>query len=109
MSTGSLFGYRMRKPSSTSNLSVSGTPEESCERVGARVDVSSCGLPWAILMVRSSLAARGWCGARGWWCFMALTTVSNLSGRHPLERWGMASITLAAALLVGYIADVAPT
>ena len=40
--------------------------------------------------------------------FMALNTVSNLSGRHPLERWGMASITLAAALLVGYAAYVAP-
>jgi hypothetical protein len=41
--------------------------------------------------------------------FMALNTVSNLSGRHPLEHWGMASITLAAALLVGYVAYVAPT
>lgn len=41
--------------------------------------------------------------------FMALNTVSNLSGRHPLERWGMASITLATALLVAYVAYVAPT
>ena len=40
--------------------------------------------------------------------FMALNTVTNLSGRHPLERWGMASITLAAALLVGYVAYGAP-
>jgi hypothetical protein len=36
--------------------------------------------------------------------FLALNTVTNLSGRHPLERWGMASITLIAALLVGYVA-----
>ena len=41
--------------------------------------------------------------------FMALNTVTNLSGRHPLERWGMASITLVAALLVGYVAYVAAT
>lgn len=40
--------------------------------------------------------------------FMALNTATNLSGRHPLERWGMASITLAAALLVGYVAYTAP-
>jgi hypothetical protein len=40
--------------------------------------------------------------------FMALNTMTNLSGRHPLERWGMSSITLAAALLVGYVAYAAP-
>ena len=39
--------------------------------------------------------------------FMALNTVTNLSGPHPLERWGMGSITLAAALLVGYVAYAA--
>ena len=39
--------------------------------------------------------------------FMALNTVTNLSGRHPLERWGMSSITLVAALLVGYVAYAA--
>jgi hypothetical protein len=40
--------------------------------------------------------------------FLALNTVTNLSGRHPLERWGMASVTIAAALLVGYVAYAAP-
>jgi len=40
--------------------------------------------------------------------FLALNTLSNLSGRHPLERWGMASITLVAGLLVGYVAYAAP-
>jgi hypothetical protein len=40
--------------------------------------------------------------------FMALNTVTNLSGRHPLERRGMASITLLGALLVGYVAYAAP-
>jgi len=39
--------------------------------------------------------------------FLALNTLSNLSGRHPLERWGMASITLVAGLLVGYVAYAA--
>ena len=41
--------------------------------------------------------------------FLALNTLTNLSGRHPLERWGMASITLLAGLLVGYVAFAAPT
>lgn len=40
--------------------------------------------------------------------FMALNTLTNLSGKHPLERWGMASMTLVAALLVGYVAYAAP-
>jgi hypothetical protein len=40
--------------------------------------------------------------------FLALNTLTNLTGRHPIERWGMASITLAAALLVGYVAYAAP-
>lgn len=39
--------------------------------------------------------------------FMALNTLTNLSGKHPLERWGMGSITLAGALLVGYVAYAA--
>jgi len=40
--------------------------------------------------------------------FMALNTLTNLSGRHPLERWGTGSITLVVALLVGYVAFAAP-
>jgi hypothetical protein len=40
--------------------------------------------------------------------FLALNTLTNLSGKHPLERWGMGSITLVGALLVGYIAYAAP-
>ena len=39
--------------------------------------------------------------------FMALTTMSNLSGRHLLDQWGD-SIKLAATLLVGYVAYAAP-
>jgi hypothetical protein len=39
--------------------------------------------------------------------FMALNTLTNLSGHHPLERWGMSSITLATAVLVGYVAYAA--
>jgi hypothetical protein len=41
--------------------------------------------------------------------FMALNTLTNLSGRHPLERWGMASVTIVAAFLVGYVAYASPT
>jgi hypothetical protein len=41
--------------------------------------------------------------------FMALNILTNLSGRHPLERWGMSSFTLAGALLVGYVAYAAPS
>jgi hypothetical protein len=40
--------------------------------------------------------------------FLALNTLTNLSGRHPLERWGMAAITLVSAVLVGYVASAAP-
>lgn len=40
--------------------------------------------------------------------FLALNTISNLSGRHRLERWGMASITLISAVLVVYVAWAAP-
>jgi hypothetical protein len=41
--------------------------------------------------------------------FMALNTFTNLFGRHPLERWGMASITFLAAILVGYVAYAPPS
>jgi hypothetical protein len=41
--------------------------------------------------------------------FLALNTVTNLSGRHPLERWGLSSMTLVTALLVAYVAYAAPT
>ena len=47
----------------------------------------------------------GWGTVAG---FTALNTLSNLSGRHPLERWGMGSITLAVALLATYVALAAP-
>jgi hypothetical protein len=51
-------------------------------------------------------------GAQAAWIvagFMALNTLTNLFGRHPFERFGMASITFVAALLVAYVAYVAPT
>lgn len=40
--------------------------------------------------------------------FLAVNTLTNLAGRHPLERWGMAAISLVSALLVGYVAFAAP-
>jgi hypothetical protein len=51
-----------------------------------------------------SLAVAAWIIAG----FLALNTLTNLSGRHPLERWGMAAISLVSALLVGYVAFAAP-
>jgi len=57
-----------------------------------------------ILLSGQALAWSAWVVAG----FMALNTLTNLSGRHRLERWGMGSITLAAALLVGYVAYAAP-
>jgi hypothetical protein len=55
------------------------------------------------LLDREALVWAAWVVAG----FLALNTATNLSRRHPLERWGMASITLVAALLVGYIAYAA--
>jgi hypothetical protein len=40
--------------------------------------------------------------------FLVLNTLTNLSGKHPLERLGMSSITLISAVLVGYVAFAAP-
>ena len=40
--------------------------------------------------------------------FSVLNTLTNLSGHHPLERWGMSAITLAVALLAAYVAINAP-
>ncbi len=40
--------------------------------------------------------------------FTARNTLTNLSGRHPLERWGWSSVTLVAAPLIGFVAFAAP-
>lgn len=40
--------------------------------------------------------------------FLALNTATNLSGRHPLERWGLSTLTLASAILVAYVGSAAP-
>ena len=40
--------------------------------------------------------------------FTALNTLSNLGGRHPLERWGFGAVTLGVTLLVAYVALNAP-
>lgn len=47
----------------------------------------------------------------GTWVVVALSllnTLTNLSGRHPLERWGLSAVTLAVAFLAGYVAIAAP-
>lgn len=36
--------------------------------------------------------------------FTVLNTLSNLSGRHPLERYGMSAITVVVAILTAYVA-----
>ena len=69
---------------------------------------------WVVL-ARAGVAGAGFLGRDllGWitWAtvaFLALNTLSNLSGRHPLERWGMSSLTLVVGLLIGYVALNAP-
>jgi len=57
-----------------------------------------------VFLAGQALAVGAWVVAG----FLALNTLSNLSGHHPLERWGMASITLVAGLLIGYVAYAAP-
>lgn len=57
-----------------------------------------------IFLDDAALAVSTWMVA----AFMALNTLTNLSGTHPLERRGMASITLIATVLIGYVAYAAP-
>jgi len=40
--------------------------------------------------------------------FSLLNTVTNLSGRHPLERRGLSSVTLVVAILAGCVAISGP-
>jgi hypothetical protein len=64
----------------------------------ARAGVISLGLPESVLVV-------------GAWVVVAFTvvnTLTNLSGRHPLERWGMSALTAVTAVLSGYVALIAP-
>jgi len=37
-----------------------------------------------------------------------INTLTNLSGRHPLERWGMSALTATVATLAAYVAVAAP-
>lgn len=69
---------------------------------------------WVVL-ARAGVVSSGFVGrdAIVWvtWAtvvFTALNTLSNLGGRHPLERWGFSAVTLAVTLLVGYVALNAP-
>jgi hypothetical protein len=41
--------------------------------------------------------------------FSLLNTATNLSGRHPLERWGLSAVTVVVAVLAGYVALSGPT
>jgi hypothetical protein len=64
----------------------------------ARAGGISLGLPESVLVV-------------GAWVVVAFTvvnTLTNLSGRHPLERWGMSALTAVTAVLSGYVALIAP-
>ena len=36
--------------------------------------------------------------------FTILNTLTNLSGRHPLERYGMSALTVVVAILTAYVA-----
>jgi hypothetical protein len=41
--------------------------------------------------------------------FLALNTLANFTAPHPVERWGMGSITLVLAVLAVGIALIGPT
>jgi hypothetical protein len=36
--------------------------------------------------------------------FTILNTLTNLSGRHPLERFGLSAVTVVVAILTAYVA-----
>ena len=36
--------------------------------------------------------------------FMALNTVGNLAGQHPIERFGMGGVTAGCAVLIAVVA-----
>ena len=64
----------------------------------SRAGVVDIGLPEAVVAVGSWVVVG----------FSVLNTVTNLSGRHPLERWAMSAITLVVALLAAYVAINTP-
>ena len=72
--------------------------------IGAWVVLARAGVVDAGFLGRDLLGWIAWATV----AFLALNTLSNLSGRHPLERWGMSSLTLVVALLIGYVALNAP-
>ena len=84
-------------------------------RVMAAVSAALLAIAAWVLLARVGLVDQGPVGdtVLAWGtvvvaAFTALNTFSNLSGRHPLERWGMGSITLVVALLATYVALAAP-
>ncbi len=60
----------------------------------ARAGVVDLGLPDPVVAVAIWVVV----------AFALLNTLTNLSGRHPLERWGMSALTLSIAALAGCIA-----
>ncbi len=60
----------------------------------ARGGVISIGLPDGVLRIGAWVVV----------AFAVLNTLSNLAGRHPVERFGMSAMTLVIALLAGGVA-----
>jgi hypothetical protein len=60
----------------------------------SRAALIDIGLPEAVVVIGAWVVV----------VFSALNTLTNLSGRHPLERWGMSAVTLAITLFAGYVA-----
>ncbi|MDQ2689930.1 MAG: hypothetical protein M3Y29_06625 [Chloroflexota bacterium] len=66
--------------------------------VVSRAGVVDMGLPDPVRLIGTWLVV----------AFSILNTLTNLSGRHPLERFGFSAITLAVAILAAYVALAAP-
>lgn len=84
-------------------------------RLAALVSAALLLIAAGIVLARAGFVAPGLSDAFivvGAWvvvAFMVVNTLTNLTGRHPLERWGMSAITFTVAILTAYVALATPT
>jgi hypothetical protein len=84
-------------------------------RVAAAASAGFLGLIAWIVLARAGVVGAGLLGERfltpATWMilgFLVLNAVGNFAAPHPLERWVMGPVALAAAVLVGSVAFGAP-
>ncbi len=65
----------------------------------ARAGSIALGLPDSVVVIGAWIVV----------AFMVVNTLTNLSGRHPLERWGMSTLTAATGILTAYVAIAGST